>query len=72
MISVLRASLVAARLLTAGLHSFRLQWRIPAETQPGARLYLAANWASRQPPTFDVAQFVARLVPWVASRGGRV
>jgi len=51
------------RVLTAGLHSFRLRWRVPRNARPGRAVYLAADWASRQPPTFDVGQFVARLVP---------
>jgi hypothetical protein len=48
--------------LTAGLHSFRLRWRAPAQTRPGSRLYLAAAWASRQPPGFSEEQLVAHFV----------
>ena len=53
--------LVRTRVLTAGLHSFRLQWRTPAEVR-GSSLYLVADWAS-QPPTFDTVQLIAELVP---------
>jgi hypothetical protein len=48
--------------LTAGLHSFRLRWRAPAQIRPGSRLYLAAAWASRQPPGFSEEQLVAHFV----------
>ena len=50
------------QVLTAGSHSFRLRWRAPAQTQPGSRLYLAAAWASRQPPGFSEEQLIAHLV----------
>jgi hypothetical protein len=50
------------QMLAAGRHSFRLQWRAPARVRPGSRLYLAAAWASRQPPTFRTEQFIAHLV----------
>ena len=49
------------RALTAGSHSFSLHWRVPAKLRPGKHLYLVANWASRQPPTFEIAQFIAHL-----------
>jgi hypothetical protein len=51
------------RLLTAGLHSFKRSGASLPKHNPEPALYLAANWASRQPPTFEVDQFVARLVP---------
>lgn len=51
------------RMLTAGRHSFRLRWRTPAKARPGSPLYLAAAWASRQPPPFSTEQFIADLVP---------
>jgi hypothetical protein len=41
---------------------FRLRWRTPAKARPGSRLYLAAAWASRQPPVFSEAQLIAHLV----------
>jgi hypothetical protein len=50
------------QMLTAGRHSFRLRWRAPAKARPGSRLYLAAAWASRQPPSFRTAQLIAHLV----------
>ena len=50
------------QVLTAGRHSFRLRWRAPAKARPGSRLYLAAAWASRQPPGFSEEQLVARVV----------
>ena len=50
------------RMLTAGRHSFTLRWRTPAKTRPGSRLYLAAAWASRQPPSFSTEQLIAHLV----------
>jgi hypothetical protein len=50
------------QLLTAGRHSFRLRWRAPARARPGSRLYLAAAWASRQPPGFRTEQLIAHLV----------
>lgn len=50
------------RTLTAGRHSFRLRWRTPAKTRPGTRLYLAAAWASRQPPPFSEERLIAHLV----------
>jgi hypothetical protein len=50
------------QMLTAGLHSFRLRWRTPTKARPGSRLYLAAAWASRQPPSFSTEQFIAHLV----------
>ncbi|MGH3121806.1 MAG: hypothetical protein ACRDND_12390 [Streptosporangiaceae bacterium] len=50
------------QVLTAGPHSFRLRWRAPATIRPGSRLYLAAEWASRQPPTFNAEQLIAHLV----------
>jgi len=52
----------SGRMLTAGRHSFRLRWRTPARARPGSRLYLAAAWASRQPPVFSEAQLIAHLV----------
>jgi len=56
-------SLVHPRqMLTAGSHSFRLRWRTPARTRPGSRLYLAAAWASHQPPGFSEEQLIAHLV----------
>lgn len=51
------------QVLTAGRHSFRLRWRTPAKARPGSRLYLAAAWASRQPPSFRTEQLIAHLVP---------
>jgi hypothetical protein len=51
----------SSHVLTAGRHSFRLHWRTPAKARPGTRLYLAAEWASRQPPTFDETGFLAHL-----------
>ena len=51
------------QLLTAGRHSFRLRWLVPVGGRSGTRLYLAAVWASRQPPTFSVGQNLASLVP---------
>jgi hypothetical protein len=45
----------------AGTHSFTVEWRIPAKIPPGKHMYLVANWASRQPPTFETAQFIAHL-----------
>ncbi len=50
------------RMLTAGRHSFTLRWRTPAKTRPGSRLYLAAAWASRQPPSFSTEQLIAHFV----------
>jgi hypothetical protein len=50
------------QMLTAGRHSFRLAWRTPAKARPGSRLYLAAAWASRQPPPFTEEQLIAHLV----------
>ena len=50
------------QMLTAGRHSFRLRWRAPAQIRPGSRLYLAAAWASRQPPGFSEEQLIAHLV----------
>jgi hypothetical protein len=50
------------QMLTAGRHSFRLRWRIPAKARPGSGLYLAAAWASRQPPAFRTEQLIAHLV----------
>jgi len=50
------------QVLTAGRHSFRLRWRTPAKARPGSRLYLAAAWASRQPPVFSTEQLIAHLV----------
>ena len=47
--------------LTAGRHSFRLRWRAPAQARPGSRLYLAAAWASRQPPPFSEGRLIAHL-----------
>jgi len=51
----------SSQVLTAGRHSFRLRWRTPAKARPGTRLYLAAEWASRRPPTFDAAGLLAHL-----------
>lgn len=51
----------SSQVVTAGRHSFRLRWRTPAKVRPGTRLYLAAAWASRQPPTFDTAGLLAHL-----------
>jgi hypothetical protein len=51
----------SSQVLTAGRHSFRLRWRTPAKARPGTRLYLAAEWASRQPPTFETAGLLAHL-----------
>ena len=51
----------SSQVLTAGRHSFRLRWRTPAKVRPGTRLYLAAEWASRQPPTFEAAGMHAHL-----------
>jgi hypothetical protein len=53
--------LYSRQVLTAGTHSFSLRWRVPAKTPPGKHMYLVANWASRQPPAFGVAQFIAHL-----------
>ena len=50
------------QVLTAGRHSFRLRWRTPGKVRPGSRLYLAAAWASRQPPSFSSEQLIAHLV----------
>ena len=50
------------QVLTAGRHSFRLRWRAPAQARPGSRLYLAAAWASRQPPVFSEDQLIAHFV----------
>jgi hypothetical protein len=52
----------SGQLLTAGRHSFRLRWHSPAKARPGSRLYLAAAWASRQPPVFSEGQLIAHLV----------
>jgi hypothetical protein len=49
------------QMLTAGRHSFRLRWRTPAKARPGSRLYLAAAWASRQPPPFSEERLVAHV-----------
>ena len=51
----------SSQVLTAGRHSFRLRWRTPARARPGIRLYLAAEWTSRQPPTFDATGLLAHL-----------
>jgi hypothetical protein len=53
--------LYSGQVLMAGTHSFTVEWRIPAKIPPGKHMYLVANWASRQPPTFAVAQFIAHL-----------
>lgn len=53
--------LYSRQVLMAGSHSFSLQWRVPATTRPGKHVFLVANWASRQPPPFEVAQFIAHL-----------
>jgi hypothetical protein len=50
------------RVLTAGVHSFTLLWRSPAGTRTGTSPSVAAGWASRQPPTFEVGQVIASLV----------
>jgi hypothetical protein len=50
------------QVLTAGRHSFRMRWRTPAKARPGSRLYLAAAWASRQPPVFSEDQLIAHFV----------
>ena len=52
----------SGQMLTAGRHSFRVRWRSPAKARPGSRLYLAAAWASRQPPVFSEARLIAHLV----------
>ena len=52
----------SGQMLTTGRHSFRLRWRTPAKARPGSRLYLAAAWASRQPPVFSEGQLIAHLV----------
>jgi hypothetical protein len=51
----------SSQVLTAGRHSFRLRWRTPAKARPRTRLYLAAEWASRQAPAFDAAGLLAHL-----------
>ena len=51
------------QVLPAGSHSFRLRWRTPAQARPGTRLYLVADWASRQTPTFGDGQVIADFVP---------
>ena len=51
----------SSQVLTAGRHSFWLRWRTPAKARPGTGLYLAAEWASRQPPTFDATGLLAHL-----------
>ena len=48
--------------LTAGSHSFRLHWRVPAKVRRGRRFYLVANWATLQAQTSSVAEYVASLV----------
>jgi hypothetical protein len=48
--------------LTAGSHSFRLNWRVPAKVRRGRRVYLVANWATLQAQTSSVAEYVASLV----------
>ncbi|HEX3388579.1 MAG TPA: hypothetical protein VHT94_06050 [Streptosporangiaceae bacterium] len=53
--------LYSHQVLRAGSHSFSLRWRVPAKTSPGKHMYLVANWASRQPAAFQVAQFIAHL-----------
>jgi hypothetical protein len=53
--------LYSRQVLMAGSHSFSLRWRVPAKTPPGKRIYLVANWASRQPSAFQIAQFIAHL-----------
>jgi hypothetical protein len=53
--------LYSRQVLKAGSHSFSLRWRVPAKASPGKLMYLVANWASRQPPTFEVAQLIAHL-----------
>jgi hypothetical protein len=51
----------SSQVLTAGRHSFQLRWRTPAKARSGTRLYLAAEWASRQPPTFEEADLLAHV-----------
>jgi hypothetical protein len=49
--------------LAAGLHTFRLRWRIPKDqlvNQPGASLLLVSVWSTNQPPA-SVAQPIAAL-----------
>jgi hypothetical protein len=53
--------LYSRQVLMAGSHSFSFRWRVPAKTPPGKRIYLVANWASRQPSDFQVTQFIAHL-----------
>jgi hypothetical protein len=51
----------STQVLTAGRHLLRLRWRTPAKARPGTRLYLAAEWASRQAPAFEAARLLAHL-----------
>jgi hypothetical protein len=45
--------------LSAGLHTFKLHWRIP-ENRPGGDLYLTTTWSSHRPPV-SVARAIAVL-----------
>jgi hypothetical protein len=42
--------------------SFQLRWVVPVRARAGTGLYVAAVWASRQPPTFSTGQNLAKLV----------